>query len=85
MENIYLELDNGIILTGKSFGYSNNKKPLSGELVFQTGITGYMETITDPSYANQFLVFTTPLINNYGVPNSNIDSKMLILFLSLIK
>src|SRR5262249_33205592 len=39
-----------------------------GEVVFNTGMTGYVETLTDPSYSGQILVFTYPLIGNYGVP-----------------
>ncbi len=42
-----------------------------GEVVFNTGMTGYVESLTDPSYAGQILVFTYPLIGNYGVPNSS--------------
>jgi len=41
---------------------------LSGEAVFNTGMTGYVETLTDPSYSGQILVFTYPLLGNYGVP-----------------
>lgn len=50
----------GIQLTGQ-------KHPISGEVVFNTGMTGYVESLTDPSYAGQILVFTYPLIGNYGV------------------
>ncbi len=67
-QKIILELESGQILIGNSFGYHGST---SGELVFQTGITGYNETLTDPSYANQLIVFTTPLINNYGIPDVN--------------
>ena len=66
---MYLELENGVKLIGKVFGYQGQ---VAGELVFQTGITGYPETLTDPSYAKQILVFTTPLINNYGMPSNQI-------------
>ena len=69
--SIILELQNGIRLTGKSFGYDI---PISGELVFQTGLTGYPESITDPSYAGQILVMTYPLIGNYGWPKPNLDN-----------
>ena len=69
--SIILELQNGIRLTGKSFGYDI---PISGELVFQTGLTGYPESITDPSYAGQILVMTHPLIGNYGWPKPNLDN-----------
>lgn len=70
MSNLmYLELENGVKIIGKVFGYQGQ---VAGELVFQTGITGYPETLTDPSYAKQILVFTTPLINNYGMPSNQI-------------
>ena len=52
---------------GYSFGASH--KSVSGELVFQTGMVGYPESITDPSYKGQILVITYPLIGNYGVPS----------------
>lgn len=45
--------------------------PVAGEVVFNTGMTGYTEALTDPSYAGQILVFTYPLIGNYGVPSSD--------------
>ena len=45
------------------------QKPFFGEVVFTTGMTGYVESLTDPSYAGQILVFTYPLIGNYGVPD----------------
>jgi carbamoyl-phosphate synthase small subunit len=51
------------------------KEPISGEVVFNTGMTGYVETLTDPSYAGQILVFTYPLIGNYGVHEDNWESK----------
>lgn len=60
-----LILDDGTVFRGKSFGY---EKPVSGEVVFNTAMTGYTESLTDPSYAGQVLVFTYPLIGNYGVP-----------------
>lgn len=59
-----LELKNGLILQGYSFGAD---APAAGELVFQTGMVGYSESITDPSYEGQILVMTYPLIGNYGV------------------
>ena len=65
-----LELETGEKFEGYNFG---NISQSSGEIVFQTGITGYPETITDPSYAGQFIVFTTPLINNYGFPKDIIN------------
>ncbi|KAI5273605.1 carbamoyl-phosphate synth [Aureobasidium subglaciale] len=53
---------------GKSFGA---EKSVAGELVFSTGMVGYEESITDPSYKGQILVLTYPLVGNYGVPDRN--------------
>lgn len=63
----YIELENGMKLTGNVIGYNKSNKSISGELVFQTGMVGYVETLTDPSYSGQILVFTYPMIGNYGV------------------
>ncbi|KAI0999263.1 hypothetical protein K3495_g8933 [Podosphaera aphanis] len=63
---INLELQDGTIYQGYSFGA---KKSVAGELVFQTGLVGYPEAITDPSYRGQLLVITFPLVGNYGVPS----------------
>lgn len=60
-----LILEDGTVFTGKSFGY---EKAVAGEVVFNTSMTGYPESLTDPSYAGQILVATYPLIGNYGVP-----------------
>ena len=60
-------LKNGMVFTGKSFGYEES---VSGELVFNTAMTGYPESLTDPSYKGQILVSTYPLIGNYGVPST---------------
>lgn len=49
-----------------------NQKPVTGEVVFNTGMVGYVETFTDPSYAGQILVLTYPLVGNYGVPKSEL-------------
>lgn len=59
-----LILENGIILEGEHFGYPRSS---SGEIVFSTGMVGYPESLTDPSYYGQILVLTYPLIGNYGV------------------
>jgi carbamoyl-phosphate synthase small subunit len=61
-----LILDDGTVLDGIGFGYST---VVFGELVFNTGMVGYPETLTDPSYSGQILTFTYPLIGNYGVPD----------------
>lgn len=63
--NAKLILEDGQIFEGKGFGSCTNT---NGEVVFNTGMVGYPETMTDPSYRGQILVFTYPLIGNYGVP-----------------
>ena len=60
-----LILDDGTVLLGKSFGY---EKSVAGEVVFNTAMMGYPESLTDPSYSGQLLVTTYPIIGNYGVP-----------------
>ncbi len=62
-----LILEDGTVFTGKSFGFEGS---VSGEVVFNTSMTGYPESLTDPSYAGQILVATYPLIGNYGVPEA---------------
>ncbi|KAF2651738.1 aspartate carbamoyltransferase [Lophiostoma macrostomum CBS 122681] len=65
-QNMALELQDGYVCFGQSFGAD---KSIAGELVFQTGMVGYPESITDPSYRGQILVVTFPLVGNYGVPS----------------
>lgn len=60
-----LILEDGTVFEGNSFGY---EKSVAGEVVFYTAMTGYPESLTDPSYAGQILVPTYPMIGNYGVP-----------------
>ena len=60
-----LTLEDGTVFTGKSFG---SEKSVAGEVVFYTAMTGYPESLTDPSYTGQILVSTYPMIGNYGVP-----------------
>ena len=62
-----LTLEDGTVFVGKSFG---SEKPVAGEVVFYTAMTGYPESLTDPSYTGQILVSTYPMIGNYGVPFS---------------
>jgi carbamoyl-phosphate synthase small subunit len=62
-----LILQDGTVFEGKSFGAL---RPAAGEVVFNTGMVGYPESLTDPSYSGQILCFTYPLIGNYGVPGS---------------
>lgn len=61
-----LVLENGVTIRGWSFGAPTST---SGEAVFQTGMVGYTEALTDPSYRGQLLVLTFPLAGNYGVPD----------------
>ena len=63
-----LVLEDGSVYTGYSFGYAGNT---SGEVVFNTAMNGYPESLTDPSYFGQILVATFPLVGNYGVPEPN--------------
>ena len=65
-QEVLLELRDGTCYRGHSFGAP---KSAAGELVFQTGMVGYPESITDPSYRGQILVMTFPLVGNYGVPS----------------
>src|SRR5512132_3214323 len=60
-----LVLEDGTTMVGESFGAP---VPVAGEVVFNTAMSGYVETLTDPSYRGQILVLTYPLIGNYGVP-----------------
>lgn len=64
--NAKLVLFDGSVFEGQSFGYEEAK---SGELVFSTGMVGYPESLTDPSYEGQILVSTYPIIGSYGVPD----------------
>ena len=66
VSNIKLVLEDGTEIKGKSFGF---EKSIAGEVVFNTSMTGYPESLTDPSYRGQILVLTYPLIGNYGVPS----------------
>ena len=62
---VTLRLEDGTEFHGTSFGY---EKPAAGEVVFNTAMMGYPESLTDPSYAGQLLALTFPLVGNYGVP-----------------
>lgn len=69
---VYLTLQNGIKFVGKRFGADGD---VLGELVFTTGMTGYIETLTDPSYYGQIVIQTFPLIGNYGIITPDCESK----------
>ena len=62
-----LVLEDGTEMEGSAFG---EPEAVFGEVVFNTGMTGYVETLTDPSYHGQILVLTYPLVGNYGVPRA---------------
>ncbi len=70
-EKAYLMLANGQVFEGRSFGA---KGTVIGEVVFTTGLTGYQETLTDPSYFGQIVTQTFPLIGNYGVNSEDSES-----------
>lgn len=71
MERAKLILEDGSSYEGFSFG---SEKSVSGELVFYTAMTGYPESLTDPSYKGQILVPTFPMIGNYGVPDDEMEN-----------
>ncbi len=71
-------LSDGTVFCGWSFGF---EAETTGEVVFNTAMTGYPESLTDPSYAGQILVTTFPLIGNYGVPDTGIGKDGLPLFM----
>ena len=71
---VALELQDGVVYQGYSFGAP---KSIAGELVFQTGMVGYPESVTDPSYRGQILVITFPLVGNYGVPSRETMDELL--------
>ena len=66
-----LVLENGVILEGYSFGYIGEAR---GEICFNTGMTGYQEIITDPSYCGQLVTMTQPHIGNYGINPDDVES-----------
>ncbi|KAJ8918595.1 hypothetical protein NQ315_013100 [Exocentrus adspersus] len=78
-ENVpcFLVLEDGTIFPGESFGA---KRPIDGEVVFQTGMVGYPESLTDPSYHAQILVLTYPIVGNYGIPEKKCDENGLPYF-----
>ncbi|HAE52752.1 MAG TPA: carbamoyl phosphate synthase small subunit, partial [Ruminococcus sp.] len=71
-EKAYLMLENGQVFEGRSFGA---KGTVIGEVVFTTGVTGYQETLTDPSYYGQIVTQTFPLIGNYGINSEDSESE----------
>ena len=78
MKNVTLVLSDGTKFHGKSFGYD---APVAGEVVFNTAMMGYPESLTDPSYAGQLMTLTYPLVGNYGVPPFTFGDDKLPLFM----
>lgn len=74
---IKLILEDGSTFHGKSFGYEGS---IAGEVVFNTAMTGYPESLTDPSYKGQVLVLTYPLVGNYGVPREDTEDELFKFF-----
>ena len=78
MKDVTLVLQDGTEFKGKSFGY---EKPVAGEVVFNTAMMGYPESLTDPSYAGQMMVLTYPLVGNYGVPPFTVEQNGIATFM----
>ena len=78
MKDVTLVLSDGTRFRGKSFGYDG---PVAGEVVFNTAMMGYPESLTDPSYAGQIMVLTFPLVGNYGVPRFSFEANQLPTFM----
>lgn len=76
-QEIKLVLEDGQEFIGKTFGAETS---ISGEVVFSTAMTGYPESLTDPSYKGQILVLTYPLIGNYGTPGEDKENELLSFF-----
>ena len=74
---IKLILEDGSTFHGKSFGYEGS---IAGEVVFNTAMTGYPESLTDPSYKGQVLVLTYPIVGNYGVPKADSENDLFKFF-----
>jgi len=72
MMKAYLILEDGTVFTGESFGA---RTEVISEIVFNTSMTGYLEVLTDPSYAGQAVTMTYPLIGNYGINYQDMESK----------
>ena len=70
---IKLILEDGTTFLGKSFGYEGS---IAGEVVFNTAMTGYPESLTDPSYKGQILLLTYPIVGNYGVPKEDSENDL---------
>jgi len=74
-DTLYLVLENGMVFQGKAFG-AEVREDVLGEVVFTTGMTGYLETLTDKSYYGQIITQTFPLIGNYGVIPADFEASV---------
>jgi len=70
-----LALEDGTVFTGTGFGAVDLNEPVTGEVVFNTSMTGYQEILTDPSYTGQIVTMTCPHIGNYGVNTDDLESE----------
>ena len=77
IEEALLVLADGTVFEGEAIGARRDDGITSGEVVFNTALTGYQEIITDPSYAGQLITFTYPHIGNYGVTAFDDESRRL--------
>lgn len=73
----YLVLEDGAVFKGQFFGFP---REVAGEVVFSTGMVGYPESLTDPSFKSQIIVFTYPLIGNYGLPRPRRRHQLIVNF-----
>jgi len=72
LKPVWIYLENGVFLEAKSFGFEGSK---TGEIVFNTSMSGYQEIMSDPSYAGQFIVFTMPEIGIVGTNDNDMESR----------
>ena len=72
LKPVWIYLENGVFLEAKSFGFEGTK---TGEIVFNTSMSGYQEILSDPSYAGQFIVFTMPEIGIVGTNDNDMESR----------
>lgn len=77
-KKVILRLEDGTEFVGTSFGYES---PVAGEVVFNTAMMGYPESLTDPSYAGQLMALTFPLVGNYGVPEFSVEKNGISTFM----
>ncbi len=82
MAEAILALESGLVLRGEAFGAPGES---SGEVVFNTAMTGYQEIITDPSYRGQMVCMTYPLIGNYGINDEDVESRKVFLSGFIVK